>query len=144
MLSAGALRAAVGGFFSPAGMPRVAAVSKWAAAYASYAQSAVAGGTTLTGPLSPAAVETGDFFADLDSTLRAMWMSATWVGPGLTGTTASVPSLSAALRSNGSRLVRSSDPGLALQLTTDALHTYTLSIIVTVVSPAGSSPMPLT
>lgn len=126
-------------------MPKSAleAIDSWAKAYASYAQSAIAGGT-LPAALAPAAVP-GKFFDALDQTLKAMWMATAWAGPGLTGTTAVVPPLSPALEAVGKSQLNNRDPEKALSAIADALHTYTLGITVTVVTAAGvASVAPLT
>jgi len=118
-------------------MPRSSAeaVRLWAQAYASYAKSAVAGGTVPTA-LAPIPTA-GPFFDALDQTLRAMWTAVAWAGPGLAGTTTLVPLLSPALRAVGQSQLRNTDPERALSAIADALHTYTLGIAVTVVTPAG-------
>lgn len=125
--------------FHPETMPGGAvsdAVRQWITAYVRYAGAAIAGGTTPSG-LIPGG-SSGRFSAALDQALRTMWMAAAWIGPGLTGTTLLVPPLVPALEAVGSILILSRSPEQALSLIADALHTYTLSITVTVVPPSGT------
>ena len=134
------LRDSISGFFAASGMPTGGvsdAAHQWALAYVRYAKTAIAGGTSPVS-LSPSPGQSTRFSDCLDSELRVMWNAAAWIGPSLTGKTLFVPSLSAALESTGKRLNMSRDPGLALSLITDVLHTYTLSITVTVTPPTGS------
>ncbi len=120
------------------------AVGDWVTAYARYAKDAVAGGTKPTA-LVPAPGPNGSFFDSLDASLRAMWMAVAWVGPSLVGTTLLVPPLAPLLLVAAGTIIKSRDPDLALSLITDALHTYTLSITVTVVPPSGTATVaPLT
>lgn len=144
-LSPQRLRAALSPLFQDGTMPQAGpdAVARWGRAYATYAQDALAGGT-LPGPLVPQPVS-GEFLQALDASLRAMWMAAVWTGPGLAGTTAVVPALVPYLLSHAGQLNRSFDRELALSLITEAVHTYTLSITVSVVPPSGTpSIVPLT
>lgn len=129
--------------FSAAGMRDTGAVAAWLNSYSTYARDAVAG---IVLPLAfiPTLVETGDFFQSLEASLEASWRSVVWVGPGATGTIAFVPPLVPTLRSVGAQLITSYDPGLGLQLITEALHTYTLGVVVTVLAAGVSSPAPLT
>jgi hypothetical protein len=138
-VSADVLKSALRPLFSPSGMPKSAleALDLWAKAYASYAQSAIAGGT-FPAPLVPSAVS-GPFFDALDQALRVMWMATAWAGPGLGGTTAVVPPLSLVLIAVGAGQLRNRDPEKALSAIVDALHTYTLGITVTVVTAAGAA-----
>ena len=134
------LRNAISRFFYPATMPtgRVPdAVLQWTTAYASYAQKAVAGGT-VPSVLVPAVGPDGKFFDSFDSALRTMWNAVAWTGPSLVGTTLLVPPLSPILDIVAATLIKSREPQLALSLITNALHTYTLSITVSVVSPTGT------
>lgn len=133
-------------FFDPRTMPRggvADTVRQWVTAYAVYGQTAIAGGT-LPSPLTPGAAD-GRFSVALDRALRAMWMGVAWIGPALVGSTLLVPPLTPALEGIGAILLSSRDPAQALSLITDALHTYTLSITVTV-TPATGTPVvvPLT
>lgn len=143
MLSKDLLQKSLSPIFQPDGMPRSDALSKWVQAYHSYALTAVAGGTFPVS-LVPSVVQQGEFFSSLEASLSAMWMTCVWGGPGLTGTTIFVPPLLPNLISIGSRLITSSDPQLGLQLITEALHTYTLGVVVAVVAAGVSSPTPLT
>lgn len=138
-LLSNALREGIRPFFSKAGMPvsAASAIGDWSRAYATYAQAAIAGGTLP--PLLVPAPTAGPFFDALDQTLRLMWMAVIWTGPGLVGTTTSVPSLSPILRAVGVNLLGSRDPDQALSAITDALHTYTLGVTVTVTTAAGAS-----
>jgi hypothetical protein len=118
------------------------AIDSWAKAYASYAQSAIAGGTVPIA-LAPVAVQ-GPFFEALDQTLKAMWMASAWIGPGLTGVVSAVPVLSPVLRVVGTSQLKNRDPEAALSEIADALHTYTLGVAVTITTAAGvSSVVPL-
>ncbi len=119
-------------------------IRMWSQAYCRYAQAAVAGGTLPAG-LIPQATDGPDFFTALDQSLRTVWMAVAWAGPGLVGTTLLVPPLLPFLLGPSATLFTSPDPQLALSLIADALHTYTLSITVTVV-PATGTPLivPLT
>lgn len=139
-----ALKSALKPLFDSATMPKSAldAIKSWANAYASYAQSAVAGGT-IPATLAPIPVA-GGFFEALEQTLKAMWTATAWLGPGLTGTTTVIPPLAASLGDVGKEQVKNREPQKALSAIADALHTYTLGIKVTVVTPAGvSSVVPL-
>lgn len=132
------LRSGLRPLFDPATMPTSAAdaIVRWAQAYIPYASAAVAGGA-VPALLSPVPAG-GPFYQALDDSFRTMWMATPWTGPGLVGTTAAVPSLAPLLEANRARLVQSRDPELALSLIADALHTYTLSITVSVVPPSGT------
>lgn len=144
-VSADALRSALRPLFSPSGMPgsAAAAIDSWAKAYASYAKSAIAGGT-VPAVLSPVPVP-GRFFDAIDQTLGSMWMGVPWAGPGLIGATSVVPPLSPVLQAVGIGLLADRNPERALSAIADALHTYTLGITVTVVTAAGvSSVAPVT
>jgi hypothetical protein len=110
---------------------------RWAVAYSSYARLATAGGTVPTVP-SPLGVP-GSFFEALQASLLAMWTVTPWLGPGLVGTTTLVPPLAPLLQTAGKALIKSRDPQQALSSIANALHTYTLGIAVTVVTPAGVS-----
>ena len=133
-------------FFDPKTMPKGGVsetVRQWVTAYAAYGQAAIAGGT-LPSPLVPGGAD-GRFDVALDQALRTMWMGVAWTGPALVGVTLLVPPLVPALEAVGATLLTSRDPAQALSLITDALHTYTLSITVTV-TPAAGTPVvvPLT
>jgi hypothetical protein len=135
------LRQAIVPLFRPTTMPTGPvpdAVRQWVTAYVRYAQGAVAGGT-VPSTLVPVPGPSGLFFTSLDSALRTMWTAVAWTGPALIGTTLLVPPLSPALVLVSSQLMQSRDPDLALSLITGALHTYTLSITVSVVPPTGTA-----
>ena len=126
--------------FQPKTMPSGGvsdAVRQWVSAYIAYAEKATAGGT-VPSPLVPGGAS-GRFSVALDQALRTMWMAAAWTGPGLAGTTLLVPPLVPLLETVGTTLLKSRDQGQALSLISDALHTYTLGITVTVVTPPGAS-----
>lgn len=144
MLIAGTLRSTMRPIFEPATMPADDPVRSWCTAYATYAQTAFAGTLLLAGPLTVVS-SGGPFYDALDTSLRTMWMSARWIGPGLTGMTSIVPSVKPFLAAVAPSLLASYDRELAPTLIAEALHTYTLSIIVSVVPPVGSPfPVPLT
>jgi hypothetical protein len=135
------LKDAISPLFRPKTMPTGGvpqAVRDWLAAYVRYGQDAVAGGTAPAALLAPIPGPDGRFADSLDSALRTMWTAVTWVGPGLTGTTLLVPPLAPILEGVAAVLIKSRDPEQALSLITNALHTYTLSITVTVVPPSGT------
>lgn len=145
-LTKSVLRDSLRPFFDPKTMPTggvANAVRQWVAAYAVYGQSAIAGGA-IPSPLVPVGAA-GRFSDAFDQALRNMWMGVAWTGPALVGVTLLVPPLTPILESVGTVLLKSRDPGQALSLITDALHTYTLSITVTV-TPATGTPVvvPLT
>lgn len=142
MLDAGNLRAALRPLFDPASMPSANALGVWVRSYAEYAKTAIAGPVALAAPLSSPA--SGPFtFAALDSALQTMWMAAIWVGPGVTAVTTAVPPLTPLLVALAPSLIVSYDTELAPTLIAEALHTYTLSVVVTV-TPATGSPFPAT
>lgn len=144
-VSADVLKSGIRPFFSPGGMPKSAleAIKSWSQAYAAYAQSALAGGV-VPAALAPVPVP-GKFFDALDQTLKAMWMAAAWAGPALVGVTAVVPPLAPVLQAVGTSQLKNRDPEKALSAIADALHTYTLGIMVTVTTAAGvSSVAPVT
>lgn len=140
MLDVGSLRDSLSPLFRPQTMPTgpvPTAVRQWVAAYSKYAQDAIAGGTKP----SPFVVAPGPmdrFSNSLDAALRVMWTGVAWTGPSLVGTTLLVPPLAPILEGVAASLIRSRDPELALSLITDALHTYTLGITVSVVPPSGT------
>lgn len=134
------LRDSISPLFKPQTMPQgevPQAVFDWLTAYAKYGNDAVAGGTLPT-PLVPIAGPNGRFFDSLDTALRGMWTTVSWSGPSGTGVTLLVPPLGPLLQSVSAVLIKSRDPEQALSLITDALHTYTLSITVTVTPPTGT------
>lgn len=138
-LSRDALTNSIRPLFDPETMPRGPvedAVRQWTVAYVRYATSAVAGGAVPSG-LIPIG-SSGRFSVALDQALRTMWMAALWAGTGLAGTTLLVPPLVPALEAVGAILIASRSPDQALSLIADALHTYTLSITVTLVPPTGT------
>lgn len=135
------LRDSIASFFDSRTMPTgpvPSVVQQWATAYAKYGIAANAGPTlpiSLIAPPGPV----DQFSASLDSALRAMWMSVAWVGPSLIGTTLIVPPLNPILDAVSTQLIKSRDRELALSLITNALHTYTLGITVSIVSPIGAT-----
>ncbi len=141
-LSREVLRDALAPLFSPATMPASDAASAWLRAYAGYAQDAIAGGAVLALPLVIPPVA-GEFLQAFDTGLRSMWMSAIWVGPGLTGTTAVVPPVIPSLLENSATLILSRDPVSGLEALATSIHTYTLSITVAIVLAAGTAVVPL-
>lgn len=131
------LRTALAPLFDPSGMPTGDPVAAWTQAYVKYAAAAIAGGTAPT--TLEAGTATGpDFFTALDLALRTMWTAVAWVGPGLTGTTLLVPPLQPLIVPSAPAIIASSDPQVALSLIVAGLHTYTLSITVTVVPASGT------
>ncbi len=140
MLSKDLLRSSLQSFFDPATMPKgdvPQVMLQWGAAYARYANLATAGVAVLAVPLIPAPAS-GPFFQAMDWSLRTMWMTAKWIGPGVAGTTTTVPSIVPSLLRNSNVLMQSRDPQQALSLIVEALHTYTLSVTVTLVTAAGT------
>jgi hypothetical protein len=110
-------------------------------AYVSYAQSAIAGPVTLAS-LQPSA--SGPFSYDaLDEALRTMWTAAVWVGPGVTAVTTIVPPVQPYLLAIAPPLLVSFDVEQAPTLIAEALHTYTLNVVVTV-TPATGTPFAAT
>jgi len=142
-LNPATLRNALAPLFVPATMPRgdmQSCVQQWVSAYASYASAAIAGGL-LPAAIVPTTASGPDFFTALDQALRQMWMAVAWAAPGLVGVTTVVPPLQPFLVASAPTIFASSDPQLAPTLIADALHTYTLSIVVTV-TPATGAPYP--
>jgi hypothetical protein len=137
MLAKSELKQAMQHLFDPASMPADNSVADWCRSYAKYAQKAMAGAVVLASPLVPQS-SAGKFLPSLDVALKAMWMSAVWVGPGVTAVTSVVPSVQPFLAGLAPVLVTSFDRGLAATLIADALHTYTLSIVVSVIPPTGT------
>lgn len=138
------LRQSLGSLFDQSTMPndQATAVQRWASAYALYAQKAQAGPLILSGPLRTV-VAPGTFIESLDGTLRTAWATATWLGPGATGITAAVPPLRAYLTPLTTSLISSYDRDLAPTLIAEALHTYTMNVVVTV-TPLTGTPFPMT
>ncbi len=146
MLIKSELRQALRPLFEPGTMPSADTVGAWCRAYATYAQKAMAmaGAVVLAAPLVPSSAP-GQFYTALDIALRNMWMTAIWVGPGVAAVTAIVPSVIPFLTALAPALGSTFDRELAPTLIAEALHTYTLSIIVSVIPPTGSPiPTPLT
>jgi hypothetical protein len=142
MLSRASLRQGIRSLFEPGTMPSDDVAGPWCSAYASYAVGALAGPVTLVGSLVPVSGK-GPFFDILDSSFRAMWMSAVWAGPGVTAITTVVPPLQPSLQALIPQLMTSFDRELGPSLIAEAIHTYTLSIIVTV-TPATGTPFTVT
>lgn len=138
MLSLDGLKASMRHLFTAGSMPAGDAVGAWIRSYTPYAQAALAGGTVPTAPLvAPPA--SGDFLTALDGALRGMWMSVAWAGPGLIGKTAVVPPVQPFITANFGELLGSRDPERALAAIAQSIHTYTLSITVTVVTATGAA-----
>lgn len=137
-LTSAALRQAIRPLFDQASMPSSDAVGAWCRVYAPYVRDVIAGPVTLSAPLTPGS-GSGTFFDALDAALRTMWTSAAWVGPGVTAVTTLVPPLQPLLLALSPTLLASFDPEQAASLIAEALHTYTLSIVVTV-TPASGTP----
>jgi hypothetical protein len=147
MLTPSALLPGLSPLFDQQTMPRASvqdAVTRWMQAYVPYAQSVLAGVMLPTAPLS-SIVQEGDFLTSLDSTLRTMWMSVVWAGPGATGTTLFVPPIQPYFASAATQLSNSPSPQLGLQVLVAMLHSYTLAITVNLI-PASGPPVivPLT
>lgn len=143
MLAVATLRSSLAPLFDGPTMPSTAAVSRWLDAYIPYASNAIAGGTVPT-LLKPPSGE-GDFFTGLEAALLQLWTTAVWAGPGLTGITTFIPPLAPVLIAAGAQLIASTDASFGLHLLAESLHTYTLSIVVTITTASGvSSPAPLT
>lgn len=140
-LAASDLRREIRSLFDPSGMPSSGAVEAWVRSYSRYAQSAAAGGAvTLGSPLSAVIPNGSSFFDQLDSALRSLWTSAVWVGPGVTAVTTAVLPLQPFITPVSSALNVSFDRELAATLIAEALHTYTLSVVVTI-TPASGTPV---
>lgn len=140
-LSPDKLRNSLKPLFQPGSMPSADAVGDWLRAYIPYANDAVAGALKLTAPLSPAPGAGATFYDALDAALRVMWMTSAWVGPAATGVIAAVPPVQPFIQVLSATLITSFDRDLALSSIAVALHTYTLSIVVTV-TPAMGTPFP--
>lgn len=137
MLSIQRLRESLRPLFTPGTMPGKDAATRWLSAYTAYANDAVAGVTQLAAPLVPREV-TGDFLVGLDGALMSTWMNAAWVSLGATGVTTFVPPFAPYLLSSSAVLLRrSTDPQQALTAIAQSIHTYTLSITVTVTTASG-------
>ncbi len=140
MLVKAELRQAMRPLFEPGTMPSDDPVGDWVKAYAVYAQKAIAGPVALSAPLVPSTAG-GQFIVGFDAALRKMWMSAVWVGPGVTALTSVVPPVQPFILALAPTLITSFDREQAATLIAEALHTYTLSIVVSVV-PASGTPVP--
>lgn len=135
MLSVERLKDALRPLFTPGTMP-TDALDAWTRAYAVYAADAVAGPTMPASPPVPPPAS-GDFLTALDGAIRGMWMGVSWVGPGATGVTTLVPDLRPALMVNASRIDGRISSEEALDAIVQSIHTYTLSITVTVSTASG-------
>lgn len=144
MLSKSTLEQSLRPLFDPPTMPREDVVGAWCRAIIPYAQAAIAGPVALVAPLSPVSLN-GDFLSSLDVALRTMWTSAVWAGPAVTAVTTLVPPVAPFVMASAPVLIVNSDPELGRKLIAEAIHTYTLSIVVTV-TPATGTPfaVPLT
>lgn len=140
-LDQGLLEDSLRPLFQPETMPTSDPVGDWSRAYVKYAQSAVAGAVVMTAPLVPSPDPGGTFYDALDAAFRSMWTATVWAGPGATGVVATVPPLQPFLSALAPSLILSPDRDLALSSIAVALHTYTLSIVVTV-TPASGTPVP--
>lgn len=141
-LTSAALRGAISSLFEQGTMPYDDAIFSWIKAYSSYTDGVIAGPVLLATPLVPSAH--GEFSFDaLDAALRSLWMSAVWVGPGVVAVTSLVPPVQPFLAALTTTLNASFDRDLAPTLLSEALHTYTLSIAVTV-TPATGTPFIVT
>lgn len=138
MLSPLRLRDALRPLYTPGTMPADDPVLEWVEAYARYANDALAGPTKLASPLITQGTA-GDFLTALDMALRTAWMKAAWVGPGLVGVTTLVPPIGPFLLQNAPALLSSYDREAALAAIAQSIHTYTLSITVTVTTASGVS-----
>lgn len=136
MLSLSRLKTALLPLYVPATMPKSDAIGAWARAYATYASDVVAGPTKPASPPVPPPAS-GDFLTGLDGVIRSMWMTVAWVGPGVTGVTALVPDIRPVLLVNSTRMAERLDQQAALDAIAQSIHTYTLSITVTVTTAAG-------
>ena len=142
-LTSADLRQGIRHLFDSDSMPSSDAIGTWVAAYIPYAQAAVAGAAALSSPLPKTVGDGPLFFDQLDSALRTMWTGAVWAGPALTAVTTLVPPLQPFLATAISTLTTSYDREQAATLIAEALHTYTLSVVVTV-TPASGTPAPTT
>jgi hypothetical protein len=117
-------------------MPTFDPLGDWIRAYSQYASVGVAGPAVLAVPLTSAAV--GQFtIQGFSRALMEMWTAAVWVGPGVTAVTSVVPPFEPLLIALTPTLNVSYDPELAPTLIAKALHTYTLSVVVTVTPATG-------
>jgi hypothetical protein len=132
------IRQAIAPLFKQDGMPSDDPVGKWCSAYADAVKAVIAGPVKLAAGLVPQHGGGPGFFVLLDTAFRTMWMSAAWVGPGVTAVTAVVPPLIPFLTALSPALMVSFDSELAPSLIAEALHTYTLSITVTITPPTGT------
>jgi hypothetical protein len=138
MLSPLRLRDSIRPFYDPKTMPTGDVVLAWVRAYVVYANDALAGATKLAVPLVPQGAS-GNFPVAIDMALRSTWLAASWVGPGLTGKTTLVPPFVPFLLQHASTLIANRDAEAALAAIAQSIHTYTLSITVTVVTAAGAA-----
>lgn len=137
-LAAPLIRKAIAPLFTKEGMPSDDPIGKWCAAYADAVKAVIAGPVKLAAGLVPQHGAGDGFFGLLDAAFRTMWTTAVWVGPGVTAVTAVVPPLQPFLLALSPALMVSFDPELAPTLFAAALHTYTLSITVTITPPTGT------
>ncbi len=139
-LSVQTLKQSLRPLFQPDTMPSKDVIGAWCKAYAPYASVATAGVVALPAGLVPSTAS-GEFFSALDTAFRTMWMSAAWVGPGVTAVTSVVPPLQPFLAALAPTLLTSYNREQGLSLIAEAIHTYTLSIVVAVTPPSGT-PVP--
>jgi hypothetical protein len=137
-LAAPLIKRAIAPLFTKDGMPSEDPIGKWCTAYADAVKTVLAGPVKLAAGLVPQHGGGDGFFGKLDAAFRTMWMSAVWVGPGVTAVTTVVPPLQPFLLALTPALITSFDRDIAPSLIAEALHTYTLSITVTVTPPTGT------
>lgn len=129
----------------PVGGPRLAAAA-WLRAYRPYAMGAVAGVLLPTFTAQDGSLlgsVGGHFSAGFDAVLDGIWTSSVWAGPGFTGTASPSLRFSSVKSAFSAELLRSSDPGLGLRRMVEALHTYTLGIVVSAVNVTTGAVVPI-
>ena len=111
-------------------------VENWLKSYSLYAKTAIAGPTVpIISNVSP--IISGDFYSSFSDSVSAMWMYAQWIGPGFSGITSFVPSMEQPLKNISKILTSIRNADTALDNIVNVIHTYTLGIVVNVVSAAG-------
>ena len=112
------------------------ASDRWATAYHSYANSALAGVMVATGlvkeTISSAIMSDPDFFSGLSAGILSYWTAAVWAGPGFTGVTVNAAGLLQLLNPVRNQLVSSKDVDLIKSANelSKTLHSYTKGITV--------------
>jgi len=142
-LTASLIKQAIAPLFAENGMPSDDPVGKWCTAYAGAVAAAIAGPVKLVAGLVPGHGGGDGFFNLLDAAFRTMWMSAAWIGPGVTAVTTVVPPLQPFLLALSPALNSTFDRELAPTLLSEALHSYTLGIVV-MVAPMSGTPFTAT